>query len=70
MTKFGPSQLPDAPGGLRRDHGRTPGDWCGGSAPEPGWCRDVEPPQDACRTLPPPDWRRALVSALIRRAVR
>jgi hypothetical protein len=71
MTKIRPSQLPDAPGGLRRDRDGTPGDWCGGKLPDPGWCGDVHPPKDSCDTLPPPaDWRRALVSALIRRAVR
>jgi hypothetical protein len=71
MTKIRPSQLPDAPGGPRRDGSRTPGDWCGGELPDPGWCGEVRPPEDSCGTLPPvPDWRRALVSALIRRAVR
>jgi hypothetical protein len=71
MTKIRPSQLPDAPGGLRRERSTIPGDWCGGTLPDPGWCGDVRPPADSCSTLPPPpDWRRALVSALIRRAVR
>jgi len=72
MTKITPSQLPGSPGGLRREGSRTPGDWCGsGELPDPGWCGDVRPPADSCSTLPPPaDWRRALVSALIRRAVR
>jgi hypothetical protein len=73
MTKISPSQLPDVPGGLRRERRTPSGDWCGGEKlPDPGWCGDVRPPADPCGTLPPPvpDWRRALVSALIRRAVR
>jgi len=72
MTKIRPSQFPHAPGGLRRDSDGTPDDWCGGGKlPDPGWCGDVHPPKDSCDTLPPPpDWRRALVSALIRRTGR
>ncbi len=41
------------PAGRGGESHRLPGDWCGGSAPDPGWCNDVRPPQDWCGSVPP-----------------